>query len=75
MVSAGDVSTPERERLSWLTILIHQYEREHDWEADEDPDATREMIREVTALANELELKAAPAPPEIVTADDPSIPW
>lgn len=55
MVSASDCSTPERERLSWLTCLISSYKAEHDWEADEDPTASREMLREVCALADELE--------------------
>jgi hypothetical protein len=58
MVPAYDCSTPERERLSWLTVLIKSYESEHDWRKDEDPSATREMLREVRLLADELELRA-----------------
>jgi hypothetical protein len=58
MVPASDTTTPERERLSWLTCLIVTFEREHDWTADEDPSATREMLAEVRALADDLEKRA-----------------
>ena len=76
MISASDFSTPERERLAWLTILINSYDQEHDWANDEDPAATNEMLREVRSLADELEHKALPAPetPEQSPIND-SIPF
>lgn len=71
MISCNDFSTPERERLAWLTILISSYKAEHDWENDVDPSATDEMLREVTELANELEQKVAPAPEELQPSPTP----
>lgn len=55
MIAASDCSNPEREKLSWLTVLIRTFEREHGWDADEDPAAGQEMLRQVKALADDLE--------------------
>ena len=44
----------EEFRLTWLKKLAEAYEAEHDWEEDEDPSATLEMLTEVKALAAEL---------------------
>lgn len=54
---AADISLDriDAERVGWLGTLIGQYEREHDWDADIDPSATMEMIREVTALHKAIE--------------------
>jgi len=54
---AADIAldTINAERVGWLRTLIAEYEREHDWDADIDPSATMEMIREVTALHKALE--------------------
>lgn len=41
-------------RIGWLETLCAMYEQGHDWENDEDPSATREMLREVRAVHAEL---------------------
>jgi hypothetical protein len=76
MIPVYDISTPERERLSWLTCLLNCYRQEHDWNADEDPSATAEMLAQVESLADELEAKAAPAPPIAPSCEaDPDMPF
>ena len=57
MIAASDCSNPEREKLSWLTVLIRTFEQEHDWANDEDQAASREMVDVVRGLADELECR------------------
>lgn len=46
--------TVSHEQLGWLRCLIVAYETEHRWAQDEDPSATREMLSQCRALANDL---------------------
>lgn len=41
-------------QVGWIKTLVTQYRQEHNWEADEDPTATAEMLREATHVADEL---------------------
>lgn len=51
---------------SWLRCLINAYDQEHDWDADEDSDATQEMLQECRALADAIERfwESPPVPSE-----------
>ena len=44
-----------RERLGWLQTLIACYDEEHDYEADEDPAATREMLAACRSILADLD--------------------
>jgi hypothetical protein len=49
---------PDSETRSWLRCLISSYKQEHDWEGDEDPSATQEMLTECEKIADWLETVA-----------------
>lgn len=57
MIQSSDVSTTERSRASWLTVLVNEFERLRvlNPEPEDDPDAVDEMLREVRSLADDLE--------------------
>jgi hypothetical protein len=40
--------------VHWLDQLISSYDSEHDWDADDDPTATMEMLHACGRLANLL---------------------
>lgn len=48
---------PSLWRVNWVAGMLRQYEREHDWESDEDADATRQAIETVKEFC-ELSWKA-----------------
>lgn len=60
----------DREQLEWLQVLINAYRREHDWEHDEDPRATEEMLLECGHIYNMLSMRLPPEPPEDVPPVD-----
>ncbi len=62
-------------RIGWLTTMATAYEDEHDWEADIDPDATREGLAEVRAIHDELIAALGVPEPVIVGESDPNIPF
>ncbi len=68
--------TPDQEQVGWLRCLISSYRNEHDWEADEDPTATAEMIVECEHLAARL-AAAIPEEPthEPVAVDTSEVPF
>lgn len=41
--------------VGWLKTLIIAYDQEHDWDADEDPDATDEMLSTCRMILAELQ--------------------
>ena len=63
-------------RIGLIKTLCASYEQEHDFDADEDPTATYEMLSECRAIADEL-LAALPTPePVVAPAErDPSMPF
>lgn len=48
------------EQLGWLNLLVSSYRDEHDWDRDEDPLATIEMLAECQRLHDELAARVAP---------------
>ena len=68
----------EVEDVEWLDILVGQFRSEHDWENDEDPTATQEMLAVCESIAFRLRM-AAPPDRRIEEmqsgAVDPSIPF
>jgi len=54
MSFGNDPSDYHTFRLGWLKCLIDSYEREHDWDTDEDASATGEMLTEARAIWREL---------------------
>jgi hypothetical protein len=50
------------EEISWLECLVGEYDREHDWDADEDPGATSECLASCRALAKKLRARLTPPP-------------
>ena len=69
--------TPAHEEAGWLECLIASYDQEHDWEADEDPSATLEMLVACRGILAELVAKLPDVPPgePVTVADDSSIPF
>lgn len=66
-------ATVRRERIDWLRVLVGAYLDEHDFDADDDPTATYEMLRECRDLAAELEAELPAREPQPVvnpTGDD-----
>lgn len=41
-------------QIGWIKTLVTEHRKEHDWAGDEDPAATEEMLREASAVADEL---------------------
>ncbi len=63
-------------KIDSLKVLASEYEREHDFDADEDPSATYDLLGEVRMLHTELlaKLGERPSPPEPLPPD-PNIPF
>lgn len=60
---------------SWLRCLINSYDQEHDWESDEDSDATQEMLRECRELADAIERFWLPPLPPVPSDPDDDMPF
>ena len=64
------------ERCRWLGVLIAAFSEEHDWNKDEDPSATSEMLHECRMLSEVLERQYHDAwaedalPPHVPTDDE-----
>jgi len=44
-----------KEKIGWFKQLIACYSQEHDWESDDDPDATSEMLNACRDILARLE--------------------
>jgi hypothetical protein len=64
------------EDISWFECLITEFEAGHDWDADEDPEAVQEMLRECRSLAARLRAMLN-AKPDVTapTYDEDDIPF
>lgn len=58
-----------------IRTLCASYEAEHDWEADEDTSATREMLSECRAIHDKLISDLGEPPAVLYGVADPNIPF
>jgi hypothetical protein len=61
--------------VGWLDQLIAEYLAEHDFDADDDPSAIREMLAYCRQLADRLRAALPQPEPEPAAVVDPDLPF